>query len=439
MTDEHDQPAPYRRLSPLTPLVRAPLLVLAFLGGSWQQLLSGHDLGARAVVLTGLLAAGAAYGVASWLRTRYRVTGSELRIDTGVLSRRSRRIRIDRLQGVDIVQPAVARLFGLAELRFDAASGAEREGSLAFLPLAEARRLRRLLLDRREGLLTSGPGGAVTAEGLPTARDAERVLAVLDLRRLLVGTVLSTEALWGLAGTAALAVTFFVTGSFAAAGGLVPAVLAVAVAGWRRLAGSYGLQLSESAAGLQVRRGLTSLSSQTIARRRIQGFKVAEPLLWRPLGWARLEVSVAGYREDDGDRPAASSVLMPVAPLQEVLGLVHHVLGRDVREVALVPAPARARWRSPLRARTLALGQDDRLVVSRRGWWVRRLDVAPQERVVSARLAQGPWQRVLRLADVELDSPAGTVQVRGALRGADEARDFLDRHLRLAAARRLTG
>ena len=100
----------------------------------------------------GLLVAGAVYGVASWVRTKYWIDEDELRIDTGVVVRQSRRIRIDRLQGIDIVQPLVARLMGLAELKFDLASGSEREGSLAFLPLREALELRADLLERRDDL-----------------------------------------------------------------------------------------------------------------------------------------------------------------------------------------------------------------------------------------------------------------------------------------------
>ena len=86
-----------------------------------------------------MLAAGAVLGYASWLRTKYWVEADELRVDTGVVYHQSRRIRIDRLQGIDIVQPFVARIFGLAELKMDVAGG-DREGSLAYLPLAEAQR-----------------------------------------------------------------------------------------------------------------------------------------------------------------------------------------------------------------------------------------------------------------------------------------------------------
>ena len=53
----------YRRLSPLTPVVRGPLLVAAFLGASWQQLLGDGDRGVLALVLLGCLLYVAAFAI----------------------------------------------------------------------------------------------------------------------------------------------------------------------------------------------------------------------------------------------------------------------------------------------------------------------------------------------------------------------------------------
>ncbi len=402
-----------RRLSPLTPVVRAPIVLLAVVGGSWQQLIERRDnVGILGLLIAGLLLAGAAYGLASWLRTKYWIDGDELRIDTGVIVRQSRRIRIDRLQGIDIVQPLVARAFSLAELRFDLASGSEREGRLAFMPHTEALDVRRLLLERRD-VLRRAPGTA--DEPRPEAPpEEERLLARLDLGRLLVSLALSGEAIAAAVGVVVLGVVMLSTGVYAIAGGVVPALLALALALGKKLTAYYDFRLAESPAGLHVRRGLTSVSSQTVAPARIQGYVVSEPLLWRPLGWAKLEVSVAGYESGGSDGVQASSTILPVAPLEEVLGLLRHVMrGRDATSVPLVRPPRRAAWLAPLTSWNLALGQDGQLLVSRRGWWVRRLDVVPHEKVQSLRVRQGPVQRRLGLADVHVDSPPGPVKVHG--------------------------
>ena len=440
----HGTVVPPRRLSPLTPLVRAPLLMVAFLSASWQQLVREQQgIGTIGVVLAGLLVAGAAYGTASWLRTTYVITGDELRIDTGVVARQSRRIRIDRLQGVDILQPFVARFFGLAELRLDVAGG-DREGRLAYLPRREAEQLRGVLLVRREqltrpdgapgtpgtpgvpaGVLAGMPAG--TPDGGPWPGEARPVLARLDLGRLLGSLALSTETLLLVGAGCALIAASLATGTVELTGGLVPAAIGSVLSLSRKLTGYYGFTLTESAEGLQVRRGLTSLSSQTVALERVQGVIVREPLLWRPWGWARLDVAVAGNLGADSGQAEASSTLMPVASRAEVFALARRVLrDRDPAAVAVVPPPRRSRWLAPLAAWHLGAGQDDQLLVTRRGFWVRRLDVVPQERTQSVQLVQGVLQRRLGLAHVVVDSPPGPVRVLAAHRDGADARRWLE-------------
>ncbi len=64
-----------------------------------------------------------------------------------MICRQSRRIRIDRLQGIDIVQPLVARLFGLAELRMDVAGAATVRARSPSSPSPRRPVLRDVLLD----------------------------------------------------------------------------------------------------------------------------------------------------------------------------------------------------------------------------------------------------------------------------------------------------
>src|SRR5215208_6145418 len=75
----------------------------------------------RAALITGitLLLIGLAGILFYWTRFEFRVGTSEIRIDSGVLSRRHRSIPFDRIQDVDITQGPVARLLGLAQVSFD--------------------------------------------------------------------------------------------------------------------------------------------------------------------------------------------------------------------------------------------------------------------------------------------------------------------------------
>ncbi|HEU4514782.1 MAG TPA: PH domain-containing protein, partial [Nocardioidaceae bacterium] len=393
MTDRAPQ-----RLSPLTPLVRS-FIVLVAAGMTVIRDVTRGEIGPTATIFALLLVSGAVYGTASWMRTKFWIEADELRVDTGVISRQSRRIRIDRLQGIDIVQPFVARLFGLAELRMDVAGGSSREGSLAYLPLGEARRLKDLLLTRRDQI-SGAP--APEEEGAPAVAPEprpERLLGRVDLGTLIFSILLSAEAVTLALVSGGLGAAFVASGQWLGVSAMLPVILGFAIALFRRFSVNYNFTVSDTPAGTQVRRGLFELSSQTIALTRVQGVVVSEPLLWRRLGWARLDVSIAGYGVvGDGEGPAPSTVL-PVGDRALVHELARHMLrGLDPATVELRPVPRRARWLSPVGYRFLRVGTSEQLVVSRQGWFVRRTHVAPQARIQSVRVTQGPLQRRLGLA-----------------------------------------
>jgi putative membrane protein len=422
---------PYKRLSPLTPLVRSFLLVVAVSASTWDDLLRG-DVGPIAWLLLGLLVAGAVYGAASWLRTKYWIEADELRVDTGVVSRQSRRIRVDRLQGIDISQPFVARIFGLAELKMDVAGGGAREGSLAFLPLREAQDLRSALLARRDAVRAGEAGDEDEAGPVTVAPPPDRVLVTLDPAMLVVSLLLSAEFGAFLVSTLVFAGLFVffgqLVGGVAAA---VPLLGGLAVTLFRKLSAYYRFTVSETPAGLQVRRGLFTLDAQTIAVSRVQGVVVTEPLLWRRLGWAKVDVALAGYTAGESDGKPSASTVMPVAPRATALWLARRLLEQagspDPDAVDLTRPPERARWVAPVRRHFLLSGVGERLVVSRAGVLSRRTHVVPYARVQSLQVHQGPWQRRFGLADLHVDSPPGPVRVRLRHRDAGEARRLLDR------------
>jgi putative membrane protein len=434
-------------LSPLTPLVRGSIFLVAVAATTWDDLLTGN-LGVLAGIMLAVLLAGAVYGWASWLRTRYWIDDRELRIDTGVVYHQSRRIRIDRLQGIDIVQPFVARLFGLAELKMDVAGG-DKEGSLAFLPLAEAHRVRRVLLDRRDEVRRSEQPPS-SADDAPASDSPEWVppdhdIAVLDLRTLLLSTLLSPETIALLLAVLVFALSAAFVGGLVVAPGL-PVLIGFGLVVLRRFSGYYGFTVSQTRVGLQVRRGLFDRNTQTITLTRVQGVVISEPVLWRPFGWAKLDVSVAGAggtSETDGG-PSATTV-MPVADLADVHALASHLLrghdvdvDADVAAIGLDLPPTSAKWLDPFGRRFMGVGMGDDLVVSRQGWFTRSTHAVRHARVQSVRLSQGPLQRRLGLADVHVDSPPGPVHVRARHRDATEARRLWEAEERNAKAARLS-
>ena len=84
------------------------------------------------------------------------MSGGYVRVNTGFVFRQQRQARLDRVQAIDIVQPLLARIFGLAELKFEVADAGESAVRLAYLKMDQARQLRATILARAAGV-TVGP------------------------------------------------------------------------------------------------------------------------------------------------------------------------------------------------------------------------------------------------------------------------------------------
>jgi putative membrane protein len=184
----------------------------------------------------------------------------------------------------------------------------------------------------------------------------------------------------------------------------------------------YGFTLRETVQGLRIRSGLLSVRSQTVPAGRVQGVVLVEPLLWRLLGWARVDVTVAGVASGlEEQRKQLVSALVPVAARDEAIALMQRLLAADPTAVELRPAPARARGLDPIGQPQLYVGLDGVLAVTRRGYFTTRTDIVPRHKIQSVHVQQGPLQGRLRLASVHIDSPVGPVAAIAAHRDQAEA------------------
>ena len=358
---------------------------------------------------------GVAYGYLAWRRTHYRISRDDLRLETGVLFRRSRQVRLDRLQAVDVVRPLVARALGLAELRLEVAGGSSSEAPLAYLSEPAAQQLRAELLARAAGLEHDQPQA-------PTA--PERVLLTVPIGRLIESQVRTAVTFWALVVGVALVAMSAVSGEPAALGLAVPFLLVAVPAAVNGVAGQFDFTVADSPDGLRLRRGLLETRAQTVPPGRIQAVRVVEPLLWRSRGWVRVEANVAGYV---GDSQQKASVLAPVATGEEAARLVALALpGLDLPAVAMTGVPRRARFLDPWQWRWQSVGADERFLVVRRGRWRRETDLVPHEKVQSVRISQALLQRRLGLATVHVDTTPGPVRVTAAHRDQRAARELLD-------------
>lgn len=424
-------PEHFRRLHPLTPLLRG----WAYLAGA--IVIVGQNAFRNPAPVTWYLAVGlgfavvaTAVGAVSWWFTRYGFDGDALRIDSGVLMRRSRRVRMDRLQAVDVNRPLVGRLLGVAELRMEVAGGSGSEAPLRYLSLDDATRLRAEMLARAAGIEADTPEAP------------ERPVHDVPLDRLVWSTVLSGGFVFAVLLVVLVGVAVVVSPPSARVGvatTMLPGLIAAAYMVWTQLGRNFGFTLAESPDGYRIRKGLLDTQHQTVPPGRIQGVLIRQPLLWRPKGWAEAHVDVAGYAGDASNGTTTTSTLLPVAPLDEATRIVRQVLAEaDPAVVELDPAPQRSRWLRPIQWSRLAYGADSTLVVVREGRFTRRLVIVPHAKTQSVRVTQGPVQRVLKLASAHVDTTPGPVNAVIRHRPPEEAFQFAEEQAERARLARRT-
>jgi putative membrane protein len=364
----------WRRMHPVTPAVKGwKVLVAAFAVIAWNAADDVRDLaewlGPRAwlfvvgaLVLVALVGFG--YSAIAWRMTRFAVTDGAVHLRSGVVFRQQRQARLDRLQAVDVVQPLLARILGLAELRLEVAGGAGSAVSLAFLRESEAEELRAELLARAAGLrpgraaaavpgtmatatapvlgpdgtpvpadphdgvppgVTTGPDGAPEA-GAPDGDGwlgaapvaPERQVYEVPVGRLLLSTLRSSATIWLAAMIAALVVLVVTSGRFESAFAVLPALLGVVSYTWTRFNRGANFRAAISPDGIRLRHGLTESRAQTVPPGRVQAVQITQGLLWRGPDWWRVEVNVAGYGAGT-EQSQTENVLLPVGTRDEAL------------------------------------------------------------------------------------------------------------------------
>lgn len=429
---------PRRRTHPLTPLVASVRslgvlvgVVVVFGTGNLRALASevGGLLGVVLLLagFLGLFAIALGFNYLAWTRTEYFFDESgDFRLDSGVLQRNERRITLSRLQSVDTTRPLLGRVVGMSQVRIEVAGSGDSRVLLSYLPDAQAQALRAEIIARAAGMS-------------PDVGEApESVLATVPTGDLVLSLLLRSETV------VIVAVTLLVVLSVTATEGPSGLLLILVTGGlplfalFGQFGRFFGFTVADSPDGLRLRHGLINVQSQTVPPGRVQAIEISEPLLWRRKGWVRVTLNVAGLQGDESGQQ--EHVLLPVAPHEVARQIIWRVMpGVDPGAMDFQPAPDRARRRAWFQFRNLGVAHDDRVLAARRGFLTRRVAVIPHARTQSVGVSQGPWQRRLGLASVQVDSTPGPVSIVALHRSAGEARRIAEEQLVRAAVSRATG
>jgi putative membrane protein len=446
-----------------------PLVAVLF--GSSKVDRSGAFLPA---IIAGVLALSLLARWIAWTRFRYFTGAEDIRIESGLISRNARSIPYDRIQDVSIEQKPLARIFGLGEVKFESGSGTGDEATLSYVDIAEAERLRELVRMHKTGTGQASairPAADAQEDAPVFAMDLRRVLTLgfysfsLVIFAVLGGAAQQFDFLlpfdiYDIGAWLGLAKD---NGNAIGGIGLNTRILAAAIAllalimiGFatgiiRTLLREYGFRLDITPRGFRRRRGMLTLTDTVMPVHRVQAATIQTGPIRKRRGWYALKfVSLAadtGTKQgEDSDHAAAPLASMaeigtildlagidrPAADLAFNRGragwwLVHFaaIFVVNMTAMAALVFAADAGWKPAMLLLVPLLGGcilyfrwqrtsyafDTGQLFVRSGWWRERLVIAPQVKIQTAEIMQGPIARWQGLASVQLGIAGGTLEI----------------------------
>lgn len=293
-----------------------------------------------------IIAVSALFSYIAWKRLTYTIGETDIRVESGVLSRSARSVPYERIQDVSLEQKFIPRLFGLAAVKFETGAGGGEDLALSYLTEEAGEELRQLVRARRDG---EAAPAAVSDDG-QTASDPEQIeaeaLFEMGPRRLFTfGLFEFSLAVFAvLAGLFQYADTFidydaldfnalvgWVTDRgdelgaasrtaqwIGAIGGIITIFVIGSLTGMVRVfTREWGFLLERTARGFRRRRGLFTRTDVVMPIHRVQGVKIGTRALRYRFGWHSL--SFVSLAQDMG---ASNHVVAPFAKMDEIAPIV---------------------------------------------------------------------------------------------------------------------
>jgi putative membrane protein len=475
----------WHRLHPLTPLLRGGLALLIVIGlvlsnlrdrlvfiflpwlapdieddiGDWEQgggdpidfVIANNLYVLAALSVLGVLVILVAIFYTSWRFHTFRITEDDVEVRSGILFRTQRRAPLDRVQGVNLTRPMVARLLGMAKLEVVGA-GADANVKLEYLSTANAEAVRADILRLASGrrlaeAAAAGPtgdaggqgrtGGRVAALGHAVGRELtglidgpESPVAVpesvvhIPVGRLVASHVISPS-------TVALIVAAVAIGVGASLGStwllfaFVPALIGFGAYWVRSITRSLRYSIAPTPDGVRITFGLLTTVTEIVPPGRIHAIEISQPILWRPAGWWLVRINRLTGRSSTDTTTDQFTTVLPVGTstdVERVLRLLQPSVpdsewsliaqqgmrGPDSGD-SFSNTPRRAWWIRPLSWRRNGFRLTPDLLLLRRGVIWRKLAILPLARLQSVGIDQGPLDRGARVAAVRAHVVAGPV------------------------------
>lgn len=437
------------------------------------------DEGLLLLVLGGVLGVILLIVLFSWISWRfatYRINSEAVETRTGVVFRNHRRAPLERIQSVNLQRSLLARALGLTKIEvLTAGQGGKVE--LAYLGHRDAKTVREQIMrraaEKRRGDTAAespieqiqAPGGvgydgavyAPDTAGL-TGRAQDFVDSDLDpeslaehtLVRVPVGRLAGSIALsWEAIILVALVVGIIVGGAILEPFmifGIVPLLIVMASVMFGQFNKGFHFTLSRGRDTVRTGAGLTATATESIPFGRIHAVEARQPLGWRPLGWWKVRITMAGHSIAQGGQNATQNVVLPVGHADDVLRVIDTLLpgvGNEGAEIEslrdgltgeardYLGAGRRAGWvlwwgRPRAGMKIEGLHSEDATLRIRRGVLTRSLSIMPIARAQSVHLRRPLLHRPLGLASVQAHTVLGPVRMEMRGLDLDAAREEFD-------------
>ncbi|GAB5352096.1 PH domain-containing protein [Qipengyuania sp. 483] len=379
MTGEPMKP---RRTNPLSFGVRAvsmlfQLVVPVVLGGVaiLNREGNGGFLAFAVPILIAVILANVFFAYLQWLRLTYTIGESDVRVESGIVSRAARSVPYERIQDVSLEQKLLPRMFGLVEVKFETGAGGGDDLKLAYLSEAEGERLREVVRDRKDdtpALLqpenAQAEAAAISGMETPTAKrvepEAETVFAMNPQRVLTFGLFEFSLAIVAVLAGAAQQLEFLLPfdlwdvdewqqqlagpgqwladlGPFARTAGFIIAAVSlipigIATGVIRTSLREWDFRLEHTPKGLRRRRGLLTRTDLVMPLHRVQALRMETGLVRKRFGWHSLKIISLANDSGGDNHDAVPFGKLP--ELDQVIGLTgFHRPAPDTQWVRAAP------------------------------------------------------------------------------------------------------
>ncbi len=362
------------------------------------------------IFVVGIL--GLLFGSLNWWFTRYSLDDVAVCRRSGIFFKKSRTIRLESVQSVDISRPLVARLLGVSEVRFEVADGAGEALHIKYLSKRKANQLRTtameslaLLRARAEATASTvspvdSPAQAVSSAALPgtsplkgtgdsaqrtdasQATSEGRVVFRISTARLLA-SILLENLLWFIPVAAIMGVSVILTAVFSGVDPfflptmLLPSLAAPLVgylsALWARFDNAANFRVTWNDRGsLTLRYGFTGTHTQNVLVERVQAVQIEQSLLWMVFGWYRLKMTIAGIGVDAPKEGVMTrNIALPVGNEAETIAVLRLLIPElDESQAAVLMAAARGSRRNPLPAMSRKTAAPQMLGIAPSACWL---------------------------------------------------------------------